>query len=180
MSNEEKSFTEQAHEHALQHRGIWRVQDACPTCNGYGRIYYGSTSTWMGGIGGAAMTWDVCNKCWGSGDERHPGVNLKEVMPEYYRLKNEEYLRTTPHPDISLVIKAAIAGNWPFVYEFGRGKMRFSTRGRSSFEKKGYYSLEDTDVATRVVKRGMKKDAEFLKACIALVENYKPENKETS
>lgn len=47
----------------------WRgIDDPCPKCIGSGYIVYGSTSTYWGGIGGAAMTKGVCNKCWGSGD----------------------------------------------------------------------------------------------------------------
>lgn len=48
----------------------------CKTCNGDGTIYYANGATWRGGIGGSAVTKDVCNKCWGSGDSDKPGVNL--------------------------------------------------------------------------------------------------------
>lgn len=52
----------------------WRSLDPdfdkiCVTCGGAGKRVYGSTSTWRGGIGGAAMTVDVCDRCWGSGEE---------------------------------------------------------------------------------------------------------------
>ena len=50
----------------LSQRG---VNYACTRCNGLGTITYGSGSTWRGGVGGAVMTIDVCNHCWGSGDE---------------------------------------------------------------------------------------------------------------
>ena len=49
----------------------------CTTCGGTGKKVYASTSTWRGGIGGAAMTEDVCDKCWGSGDELAPGTDLR-------------------------------------------------------------------------------------------------------
>jgi len=39
----------------------------CTRCHGLGYAVYASTTTWRGGIGGAAMTSDVCSKCWGSG-----------------------------------------------------------------------------------------------------------------
>ena len=53
----------------------WRwIRDArhglCGECKGAGVKLYGSTSTWRGGIGGCAMTTDVCDACWGSGTNR--------------------------------------------------------------------------------------------------------------
>jgi len=46
---------------------------ACQRCQGYGYRAYGSTATWRGGIGGQAITTDVCDVCWGSGrhDVKH-------------------------------------------------------------------------------------------------------------
>jgi DnaJ-class molecular chaperone len=41
--------------------------DACKGCQGSGRMVYSNTSTWHHGIGGQAITSDVCEKCWGSG-----------------------------------------------------------------------------------------------------------------
>lgn len=56
----------------------WRgVCTYCTKCNGSGIRTYPSTATWRGGIGGAAMTRDVCDECWGSGDRDRPGVNLR-------------------------------------------------------------------------------------------------------
>jgi DnaJ-class molecular chaperone len=49
----------------------------CKRCNGEGKIWYGNTTVWRGGIGGSMMTEGTCNKCWGSGDESNPGENLK-------------------------------------------------------------------------------------------------------
>jgi DnaJ-class molecular chaperone len=40
---------------------------ACEMCSGSGIQTYGNTSTWRHGIGGQAMTPDVCDRCWGSG-----------------------------------------------------------------------------------------------------------------
>ena len=57
----------------------WRgIDSPCPTCTGTGYIVYGSTSTYWGGIGGAAMTKGVCNKCWGSGDSEVTWPSHKE------------------------------------------------------------------------------------------------------
>ncbi len=50
----------------------------CIRCKGSGQRLYSSTTTWRGGIGGCAMTTGVCDKCWGSGDEKNPGENLRE------------------------------------------------------------------------------------------------------
>lgn len=58
----------------------WRGVDApCKECNGSGMKVYGSTATWLGGIGGCAMTNDVCDHCWGTGDEHRHGFNLRAI-----------------------------------------------------------------------------------------------------
>lgn len=44
----------------------------CPKCRGLGVRAYGTTATWRGGIGGAAITSDVCDACWGSGSADRP------------------------------------------------------------------------------------------------------------
>lgn len=56
----------------------WRgVDDPCPRCKGAGVHIYGSGSTWRGGMGTASMAWDVCDVCWGTGDEHRHGVDLR-------------------------------------------------------------------------------------------------------
>ncbi len=58
----------------------WRgVETPCAQCSGSGGIVYGSTSTWRGGIGGSAMTHDVCDACWGSGDASEPWADLRAM-----------------------------------------------------------------------------------------------------
>lgn len=65
-------------EEFLQALREWRgVEDPCTRCNGSGVRNYGSTSTWRGGIGGAAITQGVCDTCWGTGDARRVGVDLR-------------------------------------------------------------------------------------------------------
>jgi hypothetical protein len=54
----------------------------CSLCGGRGRRVYGSTSTWREGMGGAAMTADVCDRCWGSGDDSEPFGDLREWRAE--------------------------------------------------------------------------------------------------
>lgn len=63
----------------LQWRG---VQTPCPKCKGTGSVLYGNTSTWRGGMGGAAMTRDVCDGCWGSGDKDRPWLDLRSQRDE--------------------------------------------------------------------------------------------------
>lgn len=68
--------TEECYRWAL----AWRdVEEPCQACGGSGRRLYGSTATWHGGIGGAAMTWDVCDRCWGTGDARRKGADLRAM-----------------------------------------------------------------------------------------------------
>lgn len=50
----------------LKWRGI-EPGDECLMCDGTGWVTYGSTATYWGGVGRAAMTPGACNKCWGSG-----------------------------------------------------------------------------------------------------------------
>lgn len=66
----------------------WRgVEDPCLVCDGAGMKYYGNTSSWRGGMGGAAMTWDVCDGCWGTGDRFRHGCDLKRLrLEEQHRI----------------------------------------------------------------------------------------------
>lgn len=62
----------------------WRgVRSPCPKCNGRGCYQYGHGSTWRGGMGTASMAWDVCNVCWGTGDESRTGVDLRKQRDEF-------------------------------------------------------------------------------------------------
>lgn len=61
----------------------WRgVDDPCLKCHGTGNIAYGSTATWRGGAGGAMITTDVCDTCWGTGDRYRHGANLRTLRAE--------------------------------------------------------------------------------------------------
>lgn len=48
------------------------VETPCEGCGGLGVKAYGNTSTWRYGLGGSAITNDVCDRCWGSGDTNRP------------------------------------------------------------------------------------------------------------
>lgn len=61
-----------AYEPYLTTLRIIEPEDQCPECAGSGYRVYASTATWRGGIGGQAMTEDVCDQCWGSGNRHRP------------------------------------------------------------------------------------------------------------
>lgn len=65
----------------LRWRGV-TPGDQCPTCQGSGRRAYSNTSTWRNGIGGQAITDDVCDACWGSGDRFRSGCDLRKLRAE--------------------------------------------------------------------------------------------------
>lgn len=69
------------YERMLEWRGIYAEQGdkPCPKCGGSGQTMYGSTTTWRGGCGGQAMTSDICDKCWGSGNAEKPWLNLRTL-----------------------------------------------------------------------------------------------------
>ncbi len=58
------------------------IETPCERCHGFGSYTYASTATWRGGMGGASMTKDVCNKCWGSGDEHESWTDLRKLQKE--------------------------------------------------------------------------------------------------
>lgn len=69
----------------------WRgVRDPCPKCHGAGVRSYGSTSTWHGGMGGCAITKDVCDTCWGSGDEHRHGEDLRALYAVRKKWEEDE------------------------------------------------------------------------------------------
>ena len=70
----------------LDWRGIESGHE-CPRCGGSGKIVYDSTATYgPGTIGGSAMTLDVCDHCWGSGDITNMGPNLREMKRQIWGL----------------------------------------------------------------------------------------------
>lgn len=77
----------QLQQEATSDREIWYldfldqrgVEYICERCRGLGTRVYPSTATWCGGIGGAAMTNDICDFCWGSGDKYKHWVNLRKL-----------------------------------------------------------------------------------------------------
>lgn len=72
----------------------WRgVEVPCPKCHGSGIRMYSSTATWRGGIGGQMCTSDICDKCWGSGDEHRHGVDLRAMTAARSAWEEEQCLQ---------------------------------------------------------------------------------------
>lgn len=62
----------------------WRgVEEPCDTCSGSGVRAYANTATWHGGMGGASITHDVCDQCWGTGDKHRKGVDLRAMERDF-------------------------------------------------------------------------------------------------
>lgn len=76
---------EDFHREMLRSRG---VVIPCEKCRGAGVHSYSSGATWRGGAGTASFEWDVCDRCWGSGDEHRHGLDLRELTAQ--RAKWEE------------------------------------------------------------------------------------------
>jgi DnaJ-class molecular chaperone len=55
-------------------------KEECKACFGRGNRLYANTSTWHYTWGGSAMTPDVCDECWGSGDINNPGEDLRKKI----------------------------------------------------------------------------------------------------
>lgn len=55
------------------------VETLCSRCQGIGGRSYPSGSTWRGGMGTASYEWDVCDHCWGSGDEHRHWSDIREI-----------------------------------------------------------------------------------------------------
>src|SRR5512138_3331028 len=90
MTNEEY---EEFRYRILSWRGICEHETPCKRCGGSGVASYGSTSTWRGGVGGAAMTSDVCDLCWGSGVAERPWTNLRALREMDAAKIREEAIR---------------------------------------------------------------------------------------
>jgi hypothetical protein len=59
------------------------IEKPCKHCSGTGYKLYADTSTWHHGIiAGCAMTPDICDICWGSGDCTRPWLNLRKLAIE--------------------------------------------------------------------------------------------------
>lgn len=62
----------------------------CEKCGGTGRCHYPNTATYNSRPGilvGHAFTWDICDLCWGSGNEDRPYKNLRKLNEELRKYK---------------------------------------------------------------------------------------------
>lgn len=59
-------------------RGFYEL-NSCTSCGGTGYRAYASTATWRGGAGGMAITNDICDRCWGSGDSTNTWCDLWKI-----------------------------------------------------------------------------------------------------
>lgn len=71
---------ESIQEHLRAFRGL--RGEPCKVCDGWGCRNYSNTSTWRKGVGGASITRDVCDSCWGSGEEGRPWLDLRKLAAE--------------------------------------------------------------------------------------------------
>lgn len=62
-------------------------EHVCKKCSGRGRRAYASTATWRGGIGGQAITEDVCDSCWGTGRIDRKGFDIRKFGAEMKSLR---------------------------------------------------------------------------------------------
>ena len=66
-------------EDMLEYYWGWReIEMPCKKCNGSGKYVYANCTTWRHGAGGQAITTDVCDECWGSGDGNKPWPSWKD------------------------------------------------------------------------------------------------------
>ncbi len=74
--------SEELHKILLEWRYI-EPENACRDCTGSGKKTYANTATWTrAGIAGQTLTVDICDRCWGSGDEKKPWINLRKLMDD--------------------------------------------------------------------------------------------------
>jgi len=79
MSEEKRYSGEDVQRMFLEFRGLDPdIDQPCKGCDGAGTKAYGSTATWHGGAGGQAITTDVCDRCWGSGNANRPWPSWRE------------------------------------------------------------------------------------------------------
>ena len=81
LRNEMQSLRERVERDLIEMR-IGYNATPCEPCHGLGVRVYGSTATWRGGAGGMAITSDVCDRCWGSGNADRPWPSHRKLSRE--------------------------------------------------------------------------------------------------
>lgn len=74
------------------------ITSPCQECEGYGVLAYASSATWRRGAGGQMSTYDVCDRCWGSGDAVKHGVDLRRLGAEIERARAEGRAESSAAP----------------------------------------------------------------------------------
>jgi hypothetical protein len=70
------------------------ITTPCTQCGGVGTYMYSNTATWrQSGIAGQAFTRDVCDHCWGSGDEDKHGCDLRKMTLKHRRRDRVDALK---------------------------------------------------------------------------------------
>jgi hypothetical protein len=82
----------------FEYRGL-SAEEACTECGGVGSRAYDGTSTWRGGVGGSAITTDVCDKCWGSGSKSRPWRSWRQVE-RLFRNEEEAKLKSAKRDEV--------------------------------------------------------------------------------
>lgn len=73
------------------HKGI---KVPCKICHGLGTYMYSNSATWhKEGMACQAFTNDICDNCWGSGDENKHGLNLRQLTLNTKRRDRAEALK---------------------------------------------------------------------------------------
>jgi len=74
VSEEHERLLEDARIEFLRLRG---VETPCERCKGMGTRLYSSGATWRTGMSTRKFTYDLCDECWGTGDDNKHSLDLK-------------------------------------------------------------------------------------------------------
>jgi hypothetical protein len=110
-----KAVWEFVYAYSLNIRG---VEEPCKSCDGIGSKLYASTAVWRYGIGGAAMTRAVCDKCWGSGDHNKPWADLRKLEAKISQLETD--LKTNRERCAKIAEDCRSAATDNFIWECAR------------------------------------------------------------
>ena len=67
--------------------------EVCNKCDGTGKYMYANTNTYMsapGLLSGQAITEDLCDQCWGSGQANRPYTDVRALREELRALKKAQ------------------------------------------------------------------------------------------
>jgi len=167
-AREEAETGEERHKAFLFWRG---VDTPCGQCGGSGRRTYGSTSTWKGGLGGCAMTDDVCDCCWGTGDQNRHGVNLRDLMNLHKEIANLRAAIGTPEVYAGIITEVLEAELDQTRKELtDERRARVDAEGQAMADQQGFLLQQSEDWHTA---EELRRECDALKARIAELEEGK-------